>query len=76
MCMDGIKLFAKKWKELENFIKNSKNIQPRYRNGFWHWKMCQADDKWEMRNNEGIELSNQESIRTLGEKENHKYLGI
>ena len=26
-------------------------------------------------NNEGIELPNQERIRTLGEKENYKYLG-
>ena len=25
---------------------------------------------------EGIELSNQEKIRTLGEKKTHKYLGI
>ena len=25
---------------------------------------------------EGIEMSNQERIRTLGEKENYKYLGI
>ena len=25
---------------------------------------------------EGIQLSNQESIRTLGEKENYKYLGM
>ena len=25
---------------------------------------------------EGIELQNQERIRTLGEKENYKYLGI
>ena len=25
---------------------------------------------------EGLEIPNQENIRTLGEKENHKYLGI
>ena len=35
--------------------------------------MCH--DKWE-KITEGIELSNQERIRTLGEKETYKYLGI
>ena len=32
--------------------------------------------KREKRNNEVIELPNQESIRIFGEKENYNYLGI
>ena len=45
--MDGIKLFSKNEKELTNNM----NIQPGYRNGIWHRKMCHADnEKREKRN--------------------------
>ena len=57
-------------------VKN-KNIQPRYRNGIWHWKMRHAhkgSGKRETR--KGIEQQNQEGIRLFGEKENYKYLRI
>ena len=36
--MDGMKLFAKNEKEKTDT--NIKNIQPGYRNGIWHRKMC------------------------------------
>ena len=36
--------------------------------------MCHANK--ETRKTEGIELPNQEKIRTIGGKENYKYLGI
>ena len=56
---------------------NNKNIQPEYRNGIWHWKMCLAhNEKWEKRNNWKNRTTNQESITMLGEKENYKYLGM
>ena len=57
--------------------KGNKNILPGYRNGIWHWIMFHADRKSGKREKtEAIELSNQGSIRTLGEKNNGKSLGI
>ena len=44
--------------------------------GIWDRKMCHThNEKWE-KPMDGIELPNQESIETLGEKENKKYSGI
>ena len=63
--MDNIKIFVKNKKEQENAYVNSMNIQPEYKNGSWDWKMCQKSWKIE------TELQNQESIRTLWEKDNH-----
>ena len=39
--------------------------------------MCHVhNEEWKRQTMEGIELPNQERIRTFGEKENYKYLGI
>ena len=76
MCMDDIKLFAKK-KMIGNPKTVSEIIQSRYKNGIWH-RTCpmliMKSGKRQMM--EGIELHNQEKIRTLGEKETYKYLRI
>ena len=38
--------------------------------------MCHASkEKWQMKS-DGMELPNQDKIRTLGEKETYKYSGI
>ena len=68
----------KKLKRTEDSDTDNKNIEPEYRNGMWHWKICHShDEKREKRETvEGIELPYQESIRAVGEKENYKYLGI
>ena len=55
---------------------NYDNHQPRYRNGICYWKSEQIKKKKkrererERETTEGIEVHNQENIRTLGEKEN------
>ena len=47
--MNNIKLFAKNEKELETLIQT---IEPGYRNGIWHRKMCHVDnEKWKKRKN-------------------------
>ena len=74
ICQQAI---YKKWKRTGDLHANSKNIQPSYRNGIWHSKICHAQNENGKRNTtERIEQPNQEIIRTLGEKENYKYLGI
>ena len=75
MYMDDIKLFAKNEKELVTNTRNY-NIQPWYRNGIWHRKMCHACNENGKTTSEGMELPNQDKIRTLGENETYKYLGI
>ena len=63
-------------------LKTKENWKPQYRqwerNGIWLRKMCHTCyekwEKWHM--SEGIELPNQEKIRTLREKEIYKYLEI
>ena len=65
---------------------NNRNILQGYKNWICRWKMCIAhNEEWEanrywLRMNllimVTLVLVNQESIRTLGEKENYKYLGI
>ena len=57
--------------------RNNKNIQQGYRNGIWYRKICHAHDKkWKRQITDGIEMPNQENIRTFGEKETNKYPGI
>ena len=39
--------------------------------------MCHAcNEKWQRHLTDGMELPNQDKIRTLGENETYKYLGI
>ena len=75
--MDDIKLFAKNENELETLI-HAVRI---YSQDIW---MEFGIEKWAMlvmKNGkrhltDGMELTNQDKIRTLGEKETYKYLGI
>ena len=77
MYIDDIKLFAKKRKRIGNSITRSQNIQSGHRDGIWHRKMHQANNKSEKRHvTDWLELPNQDQIRTLGEKVTYKYLGI
>ena len=75
ISMDDIKLFAKKKekrKRTGNSNTSSENMQSGYRNGIWHRKMKSN----KRRLTDGMELTNQSKIRTLGEKETYIYLGI
>ena len=55
---------------------NNKNIQSGYRNGIGQWEMFHDDNEHFQNRKEGIEQQNWEKIRTLGVRENYKYLGI
>ena len=71
MYMDDIKLFAKNEKELETLI------HARRRDEFGIEKCALLIMKNGKRHlTDGMELPNQEKIRTLREKETYKYLGI
>ena len=48
MYMDDIKLFAKKGKRIGKPNTNCENIQSRYSNGIWYWKIRHAsNEKWQ-----------------------------
>ena len=53
-------------------------MQPGYRNGIWHRKLCNAcNEKWQTANKDKIKtLPNKDKIKTLAENETYKYLGI
>ena len=71
------KIICKKSKRIGNSYTHRHNIQPGHRNGIWHRKMCMLVMKSGKRHmTDGIELPNQDRIRTLEEKESYKYLGI
>ena len=77
MHIDNIMLFAKNEKGITNSDTNNKNIQPGYRNGILLEKCAMLTMKSGKREiMEGIEVSNQEWIRILGEGVSYKYLGI
>ena len=60
-----------------NSSTHSENIQSRERDGIWHRKICHASNEIGKRQlTDRIKLPNEDKIRTLGEKENSKYLGI
>ena len=65
--MDDIKVSTKKWKRTGNPNTNNKNIQPGYRNGIWHWKLCQADNEKSTKREivEGIEQQNRKVLEWL-----------
>ena len=77
MYKDYIKLFSKKKNELEILIQGIgiRKLDIGMEFGIEKCAM-QAIKSEKGKTMEGIELSNQESIRTLGEKENYKYLEI
>ena len=77
MYMDNIKLFANNEKELETWIQTIEIYCQVIGMEFGIEKcamLIMRSGKWQT--TEGIELPNQERIRTRGEKENYKYLGI
>ena len=52
MCMDDIKVFAKKWKRTGDPDAYYKYIEPQFGIGIWDWKMCHDDnEKWKKRSN-------------------------
>ena len=77
MYMDNIKLFAKNEKELEILIHAlriySQDIGIEF--GIEAFSM-QVIKSGKRHITDGTELPNQDKLRTLGEKETYKYLGI
>ena len=77
MYMGDIKLFAKNEKELETLIHAVKIYCQDTEIEFGIEKCAQLVMKSGIRHlTDGMELSNQDKIRTLGENETYKYLGI
>ena len=77
MYIDDIKLFTKKVKELTTLIQTVIIYSQYIGMEFGIYKCTMLGMKSEKRHmTEKIELPNQEKIRTFGEKETHKYLGI
>ena len=75
--MDEIKLFVKNEKELGNSNSSSENIHSNTRMEFVIEKCAMQVMKSGKRHlTDGMEIPNQDKIRTLGEKETYKYLGI
>ena len=76
MYMNDIKLLAKNGKELETLIQ-AVRIYKDLRMEFGRKKSAMLIiESGKRQMTEGIEQSNQEKKRTLGEKESYKYLGI
>ena len=77
MYMDDIKPFAKNAKELETLIQAVRIYHQDMEMEFDKEKCAVLIRKCGKRHmTEGIELPNQEKIRTLGERETYKYLGV
>ena len=68
--MDDIKIFAKNVKELEIMIQMIRTYCQEWDLTLKKWAML-IMKKRKRKATEGIELPNQENIRTLGEKENY-----
>ena len=77
MYMDDFKLFAKNHKELETLIhavrKYSQDIGMEFGKEKYSMLVMKSS-KWYM--TDGMELPNHDKIKTLGENETYKYLGI
>ena len=77
MYMDDIKLFAKNEKELETLIHTiriySQDIGMEFGIEKWALLVMKSGKRYLT---DGIELPNQDKIRTLAENETYKYLGI
>ena len=77
MYMDEIRLFAKNEKELEILIHAVRIYSQNIGMEFGIEKYAMLIMKSRKRPiTDGMELPNQEKIRTLGKKETYKYLGI
>ena len=76
MYMDDIKLFAKNEKEFETLTQAVRTYSENIGMEFSIEKCAMLIMKSGKRDRtEGIELTNQQKFRTLGEKETYKYLG-
>ena len=76
MYADDIELCAKNYKVLETLIQAVRLYSDKAGMEFGI-KICHANkEKRKRQMTEGIELQNQEKMRTFGEKETYKYLGI
>ena len=76
MYMDDIKLFAKNEKELETLIQTVRIYSQDIKMEFGIEKCAMLVMKSDKRHmTEGVELPNQEKLRTLGEKKNLQILG-
>ena len=76
MYIDNIKIFSKNKNRLKTFIKTIR-IYSQYIGMEFGIETCHVNKlkkKWG--EEKELELANQESMRTLGEKKNSKYLGI
>ena len=62
MYIDYINVFTKRQKRIGDLDTNNRYIQPGYRKGIWHRKLCHAHGE---KAAEEINLLNQESIRAL-----------
>ena len=77
MYMDDIKLFAKNEKELETLIHAVRIYSQDIGIEFGIEKCAMfVMESGKRHLTDGMELPNQDKIRTLGEKETYKYLGI
>ena len=76
MYIDDIKLFAKNEKELEILIHAVKIYSQDIEKEFGIEKCAMLVMKSGKHLTDGMELPNQDKIRTLGEKKTYKYLGI
>ena len=77
MYMVGTSNCVPKMKRIGNPNTRSKNIQSGHRNGIWHKKCTMLRIKSRKQHiMDRMELPNQDKVRTLGEKEISKYLGI
>ena len=77
MHMDDIKIFAKNEKELETLIHAVRIYSQDIGMEFGKDKCAMLNMKnGKRRMTDGMELPNQDKIRTLGENETFKYLGI
>ena len=77
MYMDNKKVFAKKEKELENLKQTIRIYSQDIGMGFGIKKCAMHIIKsGRKETTDGIEMANQEIIRTFGEKENYKNTGI
>ena len=77
MYMDDLKLFAKEWKKLETLIHAVRIYSQDIGMEFGKEKcamLVMKSGKQHM--TDWMELPNQDKIRTLGENESYKYLGI
>ena len=76
MYIDDIKLFAKNEKELETLIHTVRKFSQDIRIEFGIEKCAMLVMKSGKHLTDGMELPNQDKIRTLAENETYKYLGI